>query len=373
MIGASKLIRVWRNARVYPATADAQVLDNAAVVAEGDRLTFVGPESALSADLQAIETIDCGGRLITPALIACHTHIVFGGDRAMEFEMRVKGATYGEIARAGGGIFSSVSATNALSVEGLVQAALPRVDTLLAEGVSTLEIKSGYGLSIDGELNMLRAARALEQVRPVRIVTTYLGAHATPLEYKGRHGNYISDIVLPGIDRGHAEKLIDAVDGFCEGIAFTVDEMRRVFDRAKALGIPVKLHAEQLSKLAVPRWRHLTARCRQTISSIWIKKVPRPWQRRGQWPSSCRGPFTPSTKPGSHRSRRCAMPGVRIAISTNCNSGHVAADFIATDDEHVGNPVPTDGRGVHLRRHARSGAGFRHPRHNQHARSRKVG
>lgn len=281
MIGASKLISVWRNARVYPATADAQVLDNAAVVAEGDRLTFVGPESALSADLQAVDTIDCGGRLITPALIDCHTHIVFGGDRAMEFEMRLKGATYEEIARAGGGIVSSVSATNALSVEGLAQAALPRIDTLLAEGVSTLEIKSGYDLSIDGELNMVRAARALEQVRPIRIVTTYLGAHATPLEYKGRHGNYIADIVLPGMDRGHGEKLIDAVDGFCEGIAFTVDEMRRVFDHAKALGIPVKLHSEQLSKLAVPRWWHLTARCRQTISSISIKKVPRPWQRRG--------------------------------------------------------------------------------------------
>lgn len=312
------MIRVWRNARVYPATADAQVLDNAAVVAEGDRLTFVGPERARSADLQAVETIDCGGRLITPALIACHTHIVFGGDRAMEFEVRLKGATYGDIARAGGGIFSSVSATNALSVEGLVQAALPRVDTLLAEGVSTLEIKSGYGLSIDGELNMLRAARALEQVRPVRVVTTYLGAHAIPQEYKGRHGNYISDIVLPGMDRGHAEKLIDSVDGFCEGIAFTVDEMRRVFGHAKALGIPVKLHAEQLSKLADAKMAASYGALSADHLEYLDKEGAEAVAKAGTVAVSCRAPFTPST---SHRSRRCAMPGVRIAISTDCDPG----------------------------------------------------
>jgi len=197
----------------------------------------------------AASIIDCDGRWITPGLIDCHTHIVFGGDRAMEFEMRLEGATYEEVARAGGGIVSSVKATNALSVEGLVKAALPRVDTLLAEAVSTLEIKSGYGLSIEGELNMLRAARALEKVRPVRVVTSYLAAHATPVEYRGRNSDYITDIVLPGMDKAHAEGLIDAVDGFCEGIAFSVEEMARVFDHAKALGIPVKLHAEQLSNL----------------------------------------------------------------------------------------------------------------------------
>ncbi len=243
------MIRVWRNARVYPASGDAQLISNAAVVAEGGRLIFVGPENALPADLQPGEIIDCEGRVITPALIDCHTHIVFGGDRAMEFEMRLQGATYEEVARAGGGIVSSVKATNALSVDGLVEVALPRVDTLLAEGVSTLEIKSGYGLSIEGELNMLRAARRLEKVRPVRIVTSYLGAHATPVEFKGRNGDYITDVVLPGMGQAHAEGLVDAVDGFCEGIAFSVDEMRRVFDHAKTLGIPVKLHAEQLSNL----------------------------------------------------------------------------------------------------------------------------
>ncbi|WP_312404525.1 imidazolonepropionase [Rhizobium sp.] len=250
-------ITVWTNAHLATLAEGAQglgIIENGAVAASDGRIVFVGAQADLPAALtDAASIIDCAGRWITPGLIDCHTHIVFGGDRAMEFEMRLEGATYEEVARAGGGIVSSVKATNALSVEGLVAAALPRVDTLLAEGVSTLEIKSGYGLSIEGELNMLRAARALEKVRPVRVVTSYLAAHATPVEYRGRNGDYITDIVLPGMDKAHAEGLIDAVDGFCEGIAFLVDEMVRVFDHAKALGIPVKLHAEQLSNLGGAR------------------------------------------------------------------------------------------------------------------------
>jgi imidazolonepropionase len=167
--------------------------------------------------------------------------------------MRLEGATYEEVARAGGGIVSSVKATNALSVDGLVAASLPRLDTLLSEGMTTIEIKSGYGLNIEAELKMLRAARALGNIRPVRVVTSYLGAHATPIEYKGRNGDYITDVVLPGLEQAHAEGLVDAVDGFCEGIAFSVEEMRRVFDRAQSLGLPVKLHAEQLSNLGGAR------------------------------------------------------------------------------------------------------------------------
>lgn len=245
--------QIWRNARI--ATLDDNLpglgmIEDAVIAVRDGRIAFVGrwQDRPLSLSGEA-EIIDCEGRVITPGLIDCHTHIVFGGDRAMEFEMRLEGATYEEVARAGGGIVSSVKATNALDVDGLVKAALPRVDTLLAEGVSTLEIKSGYGLSIEGEINMLRAARAIEKVRPVRVVTSYLGAHATPVEYKGRNGDYITDVVLPGMDRAHAEGLIDAVDGFCEGIAFSVEEMRRVFDHARSLGLPVKLHAEQLSNL----------------------------------------------------------------------------------------------------------------------------
>lgn len=244
---------LWRNARL--ATLDPQkpglgIIDKGAIVTEGGRIRFVGPEADLPVSaIERAQITDLESRWVTPGLVDCHTHIVYGGNRAREFEMRLEGATYEEIARAGGGIVSSVKATNALSVEGLVEAALPRLDTLISEGLTTIEVKSGYGLNIDGELKMLRAARKLEQVRPVRVVTAYLGAHATPVEYKGRNGDYITDVVIPALEYAHAEGLVDAVDGFCEGIAFSTAEIARVFDKAEALGLPVKLHAEQLSNL----------------------------------------------------------------------------------------------------------------------------
>ncbi|WP_102960593.1 imidazolonepropionase [Mangrovicella endophytica] len=244
---------LWRNARLATLASDQAglgVVERGAILAKDGRIVFAGPESKLPAELAAgVPVVDLEGRLVTPGLIDCHTHIVHGGHRAREFEMRLDGASYEEIARAGGGIVSSVSATNALDVDGLVAASLPRLDALLAEGVGTVEVKSGYGLSIEGELRMLRAARALETVRPVRIVTSYLAAHATPAAYRGRNDAYLDEVVLPGLDQARAEGLVDAVDGFCEGIAFSPAEIARVFDRAKALGLPVKLHAEQLSDL----------------------------------------------------------------------------------------------------------------------------
>lgn len=244
---------LWRNARLATLREDSGplgIIEKGAVAARGARIVYVGAEEDLPRDLaRADQATDCEGRWITPALIDCHTHIVHGGNRAREFQLRLEGATYEEIARAGGGIASTVKATNALSVEELVEAALPRLDALLGEGVATVEVKSGYGLNIEAELKMLRAARRLQELRPVRIVTSYLAAHATPPEYKGRNGDYIADVVLPGLKSAHAEGLIDAVDGFCEGIAFSPDEIARVFDAAKALGLPVKLHAEQLSDL----------------------------------------------------------------------------------------------------------------------------
>lgn len=239
---------IWRNARlVTMETASVAPVEDGVIVAANGRIAFAGP----AAEAPAVDAapVDLGGRLVTPALIDCHTHIVHGGHRAREFEMRLEGASYVEIAKAGGGIVSTVRATRALSVEQLVEQALPRLDTLIAEGVGTIEIKSGYGLSIDAELTMLRAARALGNRRPVRVVTSYLGAHATPEEFKGRNGDYIDLVVLPGLRAAHAEGLVDAVDGFCEGIAFLVEEMARVFDLARDLGLPVKLHAEQLSHL----------------------------------------------------------------------------------------------------------------------------
>ena len=244
---------IWRNTRLVTLSETAEgtgLVDHAAVAVVDGRIAYVGPENALPAEFaHSLEATDCEGRVMTPALIDCHTHLVHGGNRAREFQMRLEGAAYEDIARAGGGIVSSVKATNALSVDALVESALPRLDTLLAEGVSTVEIKSGYGLNVPAELNMLRAARKIETLRPVRVVTSYLAAHATPAEYKGRNGDYITDVVLPGLDAAHAEGLVDAVDGFCEGIAFSTAEIARVFDRARALGLPVKLHAEQLSNL----------------------------------------------------------------------------------------------------------------------------
>lgn len=240
---------LWRNARLLTMTEGLQVVEEGVVAVEAGRIAYAGPEANLPQSLAALPASDCGGRLLTPALIDCHTHLVFGGDRAMEFEMRLQGASYEEIARAGGGIVSTVAATRALSVEELVAVSLPRLDALLAEGVSTVEIKSGYGLEIETELNMLRAARRLEKIRPVRVVTSWLAAHAAPAEYRGRNGDYITDVVLPGLERAKAEGLADAVDGFCEGIAFSVEDTRRVFEKARALGLPVKLHAEQLSNL----------------------------------------------------------------------------------------------------------------------------
>jgi len=227
------------------------VIEDGVILIEGERIAFVGQKGDLAmAGRGDEEWIDLGGRWITPALTDCHTHLVYGGHRAHEFEMRLEGATYEEIARAGGGILSTVAATNALSVDGLIQAALPRLDCLLAEGVVNVEIKSGYGLNIEAELNMLLAARQLQILRPMaRIRTSYLAAHSVPPSYKGRRGDYLREIVLPGLELAHAQGLVDAVDGFCENIAFSTDEIALLFDKAKMLGLPVKLHAEQLSNM----------------------------------------------------------------------------------------------------------------------------
>ncbi|MCA1242828.1 imidazolonepropionase [Stappia stellulata] len=227
--------------------------DGALAIAEDGRIAYSGPGTNLPDAFSAWPQSSVDGRLVTPGLIDCHTHIVHGGNRAREFELRLEGASYEEIARAGGGIVSTVTATRAASEDALVTDALRRLDTLIAEGVTTIEVKSGYGLSVAAEIKMLRAARRLAAERDVRVVTSYLAAHAVPAEYKDRADAYIDEVVLPGLDAAHAEGLVDAVDGFCEGIAFSPAQMARVFDRARALGLPVKLHAEQLSDLGGAR------------------------------------------------------------------------------------------------------------------------
>ncbi len=240
---------LWHNARLATLTGPGLgVVESGVVAAQGGRIVYAGPQ-ADAPSLNAAKQIDCGGRWITPGLVDCHTHLVYAGDRAREFEMRLAGASYEEIAKAGGGIVSTVKATRAASQDALVAAALPRLDALIADGACTVEIKSGYGLSLDDELKMLRAARALADKRKVRIVTTFLGAHALPPEANGDKDKYIDLVVnemMPVVAR---EKLADAVDAFCEGIAFSTEQTRRVFEAAKKHGLRVKLHADQLSNL----------------------------------------------------------------------------------------------------------------------------
>lgn len=228
---------------------DSALSGPSAIAADGGKIIWVGAESDLPPEYGMATHRDMGGRLVTPGLIDCHTHIVFGGDRAREFEMRLEGASYEDIARAGGGILSSVCATRAASEDELLASALPRVDALLAEGVTTIEIKSGYGLEIETELKMLRVARRIGKERKVTVRTSWLAAHALPPEYRDDRAGYLREVVIDGMDRAHAEGLVDAVDGFCEGIAFSRAEMAGVFDHAATLGLPVKLHAEQLSDL----------------------------------------------------------------------------------------------------------------------------
>ncbi len=237
------MLRLWTNARVITGQTDDMQPRALDVLCDSGRILRVAPEIAPA----GAKVIDCGGALMTPALVDCHTHLVFGGDRAREFELRLEGASYEQIARIGGGIAATMTATRALSVAELVATALPRLDHLLAEGVATVEIKSGYGLEVETELNMLRAARRLADLRPVRIVTTWLAAHALPPNYTGRADAYMAEVAIPGLERAFAEGLVDAVDGFCEGIAFSVAELEPLFAHAATLGLPVKLHAEQLS------------------------------------------------------------------------------------------------------------------------------
>ena len=242
--------RIWHNARLATLCANREglgIVEKGFVAAREGRIVHVGSEEEASG-FDAAERIDCEGRWITPGLVDCHTHLVHGGDRAREFEMRLAGASYEAIARAGGGIASSVAATRAADEDALVASALPRLDHLIAEGVTTIEIKSGYGLDRETEMRMLRAARRLGEVRPVSVATTFLGAHALPPGTTDREA-YI-DLVCADMLPAVAEAgLADAVDAFCEGIAFSAQETARVFEAAQALGLPVKLHADQLSNL----------------------------------------------------------------------------------------------------------------------------
>jgi imidazolonepropionase len=284
------------NATLAAMTGGYALCDAAAVVTDGPLIRWAGPEADLPAPFKALPRHDLGGRLVTPALIDCHTHIVFAGHRAREFEMRLNGASYEQVARAGGGILSTVTATRAATEDQLFAQSLPRLDAILSEGVGTVEVKSGYGLDIETELRMLRTARRLAQARRVTIRTSFLGAHAIPPDHAGRPDDYLTDLALPALRAAHAEGLVDAVDAFCEGIAFSPAQVARVFDLARSLGLPVKLHAEQLSNLGGAALPPATARCLPITWNTSMRRACGHGRRRAPSPPCCPGPSIPCAK-----------------------------------------------------------------------------
>ena len=240
-------LALWHHLRLAPTADPGAIIEDGAVLVRDGRVEWFGVLADAPSDAAHAQRHDLGGRLVTPGLVECHTHLVFGGHRAEEFAMRLDGVSYEEIARRGGGIVSTVRATRAASEDTLFNEALRRLDALLAEGVTAIEIKSGYGLDLETERKMLRVARRLGLARPETVSTTFLGAHALPPEYAGRADDYIDlvcEVMLPALA---SEGLVDAVDVFCERIAFSLEQATRVFDAAHRLGLPVKMHAEQLS------------------------------------------------------------------------------------------------------------------------------
>ena len=321
MTSSNHLLTDLTAATMLPSETPYGLIENAAIAIEAGKIVWVGPRADLPEAYASLPETALEGRLVTPALIDCHTHVVFGGDRAREFEMRLNGASYEEVARAGGGIVSTVAATRGASEAELLAQALPRVDTMIAEGVTTIEVKSGYGLTLEAELAMLRVARAIAQHRPVQIVTSYLGAHATPQEYAGRADAYLDEVCIPTLRAAHAEGLVDAVDGFCEGIAFSPAQIARVFDAAKALGLPVKLHAEQLSNLGGAK---LAARY-GALSADHIEYL----DEEGVAAMAASGTVAVVLPGAFYSLRETQLPpmealrnhGVPIALATDCNPG----------------------------------------------------
>ncbi|WP_338682384.1 imidazolonepropionase [Janthinobacterium sp. TB1-E2] len=295
-----------------------ELLDAAIAVKDG-RIAWFGPGDELPASGAVLH--DGQGCWLTPGLIDCHTHIVHAGNRSDEFEARLNGASYEDISRAGGGIMSTVRATRAASDDELLRQSLPRVLALLAEGVTTLEIKSGYGLDADSEAKMLRVARRIGEQLPVTVRTTFLGAHALPPEYAGRADSYIELLCARMLPRLAGDGLVDAVDAFCERIGFTPAQTQRMFDAARALGLPVKLHAEQLSDLGgaalVARYDGLSADHLEFLSEEGVAAMAQHGTVAVLLPGAYY--FLRETQPPPVAALRAA--GVPMAVSTDCNPG----------------------------------------------------
>jgi imidazolonepropionase len=317
---------VWLNCKIATMQAAAAqpygLIEDAALVVNAGVLQWVGPRRELPENLKAnsAQTVDAKGALITPGLIDCHTHLVYGGNRAGEFEQRLNGASYEDIAKAGGGIASTVKATRAATELELNQQSTPRLHALLAEGVTTLEIKSGYGLALEHERKTLRVARSLGAAHPVSVQTTFLGAHAVPPEFADRSDDYV-DAVLHMLPLLHAEGLVDAVDAFCERIGFSLAQTERVFAAAKLLGLPIKLHAEQLSdsggaQLAA-RYNAISCDHLEWLSDAGVQAMAQAGTTAVLLPGAFY--FLRETRlPPIAQLRRAGVP---MAISTDCNPG----------------------------------------------------
>ncbi|MEG1029436.1 MAG: imidazolonepropionase, partial [Brevundimonas sp.] len=300
--------------------APSGAIEDAAILIKDGRIAWVGPRADLPVH-KAVDTDRLGGRWVTPGLIDCHTHLVFGGDRSGEFERRLEGATYEEIARAGGGIVSSVKATREASEDDLYASACKRLEGLKATGVTTVEIKSGYGLDRDTELKMLRVARRIGRDAGVRVRTSYLGLHAVPPEHKADRAAYVDKAVDEILPAAQAEGLVDAVDAYCEPIAFTTDEVARLFDKAEQLGLPVKLHADQLSDgggaalaaryhaLSADHIEHTTEPGVQAMAEAGVVAVLLP------------GAFLMLRETKAPPVALLRQHGVRMAVATDCNPG----------------------------------------------------
>lgn len=295
-------------------------IEDAAILIKDGRIAWVGPRVDLPVH-KAVETDSLGGRWVTPGLIDCHTHLVFGGDRSGEFERRLEGATYEEIARAGGGIVSSVKATRDASEDSLYASACKRLEGLKATGVTTVEIKSGYGLDHDSELKMLRVARRIGREAGVRVRTSYLGLHAVPPEHKADRAAYVDKAVDQILPAAHAEGLVDAVDAYCEPIAFTTDEVARLFDKAEALGLPVKLHADQLSDgggaALAARYHALSADHIEHTTEPGVKAMA----EAGVVAVLLPGAFLMLRETKAPPVALLRQHGVRMAVATDCNPG----------------------------------------------------
>ena len=320
MIRADRLITDCRLATMAEGGAAYGAIEDGALLVRDGRIVWAGARADLPAH-EAVETDRLDGRWVTPGLVDCHTHLVFGGDRSGEFEQRLGGATYEEIARAGGGIVSSVAATRAASEDQLYASALGRLAGLKATGVTTVEIKSGYGLDHDSELKMLRVARRIGREAGVRVRTSYLGLHAVPPEWKADRGRYVDLAVDDILPAAHAEGLVDAVDAYCEPIAFSTEEVARLFDRARALGRPVKLHADQLSDgggaalaaryraLSADHVEHTTEAGVKAMAGAGVVAVLLP----GAWLMLRETVLPPMDLFRQH--------GVAMAVATDCNPG----------------------------------------------------